>query len=511
MRIACVYVPELALQAILRRDPERRGDPVALCESPGERARVIACTGSARQAGVRPGLTASQARAVASGFLGADRLRVVVAQPADTEAAAAALADLGYAFAPQVEASKERLYLEVGELTQLYPEGERAVAQAIASQAARLGLEVQIGIASSKTIARVAAQTGEFGIVTAGQERAHLANVPIAAALAAGLPANVAGDKGAATAVLGETFVRWGIPTLGALARLSAQEVALRVGRVGNFLHALASGNADEPFAPQLPPDALEEGMDIDYPVAELEPLAFLLRGLFDRALRRLTCRGLACAGLGLRFKLDPRGFDVRDIGLAAPTRDPGTLLELVRLDLARRPPDAPIVGIAALLLPARVRAAQLDLFRPAGPTPEKMAATLARISSLVGPENVGVPAVVDTYKEEVVGVRPFPVTEASRAAAVPAPEQLSLGFRRFRPPRPLEVLMDRDGPVALRGQEVVARVLIAAGPYRSSGAWWTEEGFSRDYWDVHASDGAVYRMHQDRAEGTWFLDGYYD
>ena len=38
-----------------------------------------------------------------------------------------------------------------------------------------------------------------------------------------------------------------------------------------------------------------------------------------------------------------------------------------------------------------------------------------------------------------------------------------------------------------------------------------TERGFSRTYWDVHASDGAVYRVHQDGRDGRWFLDGYYD
>ena len=29
--------------------------------------------------------------------------------------------------------------------------------------------------------------------------------------------------------------------------------------------------------------------------------------------------------------------------------------------------------------------------------------------------------------------------------------------------------------------------------------------------WDVQASDGAVYRVHQDKRSGQWFLDGYYD
>ena len=70
---------------------------------------------------------------------------------------------------------------------------------------------------------------------------------------------------------------------------------------------------------------------------------------------------------------------------------------------------------------------------------------------------------------------------------------------------------MDRDGPSALRGKEGRGARMVAAGPYRASGEWWSEEAFSRDYWDLQASDGAVYRVHQDRQSGGWFLDGYYD
>ena len=82
-------------------------------------------------------------------------------------------------------------------------------------------------------------------------------------------------------------------------------------------------------------------------------------------------------------------------------------------------------------------------------------------------------------------------------------------------------MLLNRQGPAAFRGRETTARVLIAAGPYRLSGEWWRPEGqgqghgkdehFQRAYWDVHASDGAVYRVHQDERNGRWYLDGYYD
>src|SRR5207248_718953 len=163
----------------------------------------------AHQAGVRRGMTVSQARATATP---GETLRVLAESPADTAAAEAALADVGYAFAPRVEAEPGRIFLEVGDLRRMFP-SERAVAQGLA-----------------------------------------------AAAL-------------------------------------------------------------DEPVGPRLPADALEEGTELEYAVVELEPLSFLLRGLFDRALARLACRGLGCAGVTVRLKLEPRGYEVREVPLGAPTR----------------------------------------------------------------------------------------------------------------------------------------------------------------------------------------------
>jgi protein ImuB len=213
-----------------------------------------------------------------------------------------------------------------------------------------------------------------------------------------------------------------------------------------------------------------------------------------------------------VRLALDPRGLDVRAVPIAAPTRDSATLLQLLRLDLSRRPPDAAVVGARLVALPARVRATQLDILRPAGPAPDRLAATLARLSALVGPENVGAPATEDTWREEAARVAPFAISGAPpREETARADEPPALAIRRLRPPQEIEVLVGRAGPTALRGRDTTARVLVAAGPYAASGEWWREESsFAREYWDVHASDGAVYRVHQNQ-DGRWFLDGYYD
>jgi protein ImuB len=572
MRIACVFVPQLALQAVLRRTPEARGGPVAVLEaavdgksrsrgaqlgfaqrspfagglgpSQGPKkdskriARVTEISPEARREGVRAGMTGAQAAAVCAG------LRLLHVTAADRESASAALADVGFAFAPRIERDgAERIFFESEDLARLYPAGETAIAQAMQAAAARVGLGVRVAIAGAKGVARLATRAHELALVptAAGPARAALASIPVEVLCE--------GD-----AALAAAFRRWGLRTAGDVAALPVDAVGLRLGPVGARACRLARGLDDEPFVPRLPDDALEEAIELDYPVAELEPFSFVLRGLIDRALGRLRERSLACAGLTLRLTLDPRGADVRSVPIAAPTGDAATLLQLARLDLARRPPAAPIVGARLLALPARVRATQLDMLRPAGPAPDRLAATIARLAALVGPENVGAPAIEDTWREEVVGVTSYePARPDERLSLNDGPLTLSLsstlplrgaranGFtdpsaanetqasearltiRRRRPPEEIEMLLNRQGPAAFRGRETTARVLVAAGPYRLSGEWWqaeaetegasegTERGWSRAYWDVHASDGAVYRVHQDRRDGRWYLDGYYD
>jgi protein ImuB len=497
MRLACVYVPQLALQAALRRSPEAHGTAAALLVAAGKnKPRVTELDAEARRAGVRPGMTAAQATAVCP------TLRLFAATIADAEAGAAALADVGYAFAPRVEREGERIFFAADDLSRLYPTGERAIAQALQAHAARLGFGARVALAATKGAARVA--TRAHGLAVVPDDRTGTRD------FLAPLPVHLFTDD----PTLRTAFRRWGTRTAGAIAALPLEAVALRLGPAGAAVARLCRGQDDEPFAPQLAPDALEEAVELDYPIYEIEPLAFVLRGLVDRALARLSGRGLACAGLTLRLSLDPRGLDLREVPLAAPTREAKTLVELVRLDLARRPPEAAVVGVHLIALPARVRATQLDILRPAGPAPDRLATTLARLAALVGPDNVGAPAPVDSWREEAIALTPY-APGAPPGAPASTSTEARLCLRHRRPPEEIEVLMGRTGPTALRGQETTARVLVAAGPYRLSGEWWQDSAsggsWAREYWDVHASDGAVYRLHRDGRDGRFYLDGYYD
>jgi len=489
--IACVHAPDIALQAVLRglADVGERAGPFALAAGAGGRAPVLAVTAAA--ASVRPGMTVAQALAALPS------LRVVTAGQPDVDAAAAALTDLGLGFASRVDTEPERVFFQAGDLGQLYPDLS-AVAHAVRARAARLGLEVRVGIATSKGLARIACRTAEVAIVPPAPAAARAFLAPLPLAMLAPGPE------------ISEALARWGLRTVGELACLRPEDVAVRMGAAGARLVRLARAQDDEAFLPQAPADAVEEGTELDYALDSLDPLVFVLRGLIDRALARLACRGLACAGLTLRLTVEPHSFEIREVPLQSPTREAGILLQLVRLELSRRAPSAPVTGMTILVFPARVRATQVDMFRPNGPAPDRLAATLARLSALVGPEHVGTPRVADTWREEVTALD-LPSLGAGEMHTVRgnSSDVGALAMRRFRPPQEVEVLMERNGPSAFRGKETVARILIAAGPYRISGEWWTGKAFHREYWDVHASDGAVYRMHQDGEK--WFLDGYYD
>ena len=302
------------------------------------------------------------------------------------------------------------------------PSGETAIAQAVQAAAARVGLGVRVAIAASKGLARLATRAHELALVptAAGPARAALASIPVellAEEVIDPRDGLAQGNPALPHAYLATAFRRWGLRTAGDVAALPVDAVGLRLGPAGARACRLARGLDDEPFVPQLPADALEEAIELDYPVAELEPFSFLLRGLVDRALGRLRERSLACAGLTLRLALDTRGVDVRMVPIAAPTSDAATLLQLARLDLARRPPAAPIVGVRLLALPARVRATQLDILRPAGPAPDRLAATIARLAALVGPDNVGAPAAEETWREEAVAVTPSRLGRGQTAA----------------------------------------------------------------------------------------------
>lgn len=500
MRIACFYIPDFSLAAHVRAAPELRHEPLVVYDGKGPAARVLCATPRVWQARVRPGFTLTQARAL---------LPALVSRPrnaAAEEAAQQALLEIAEASSPRVEeGGPGRAFLDLCR----EPNESRFAATAVA-RAARLGLDLRIGIAGSKSASRIAAEEANDGpvVLPPGEEGAFLGRLPL--------------ERLRPVPALAALLERWGIRTIGALAGLPEKDIMVRLGKEGWELHREARGIDARPLVPRPAAVPFTEGVDLEWPVLQLDAFLFVARGLVERLLLRLESLSLAVRKIEMVLALDPAGHDVRAMELAAPTREAPVLLELLSREMESSPPESPILGVRLTVHPERPRRAQLTLFGPPVLSPDVLSATLSRLDALVGPGRFGSPRPADAHRPELYALEPFdPPPAEDRSLLMDDPSASSgaacAAVRVLRPPIELRVEARAETPVALRSlrndgtqMEVVGTVRVASGPWRLEDGWWSGEAVFRDYWDVELSDGAIYRIYRD-SRNAWFADGVYD
>jgi protein ImuB len=197
-----------------------------------------------------------------------------------------------------------------------------------------------------------------------------------------------------------------------------------------------------------------------------------------------------------LSLTLENAPLHMCTLRLPLPMRDPKVFLKLLQLELAACPPAAPILKILIELKPVEPQTEQHNLFIALTPAPEKLEITLSKLSNLVGPENVGTPALLDTHRPEAFQMNLF--SAARGAISSPLPARPALVLRRYRP-KHAQVVKKDERPAYLRSSSLQGRVVACLGPWRMSRDWWLAEFWDRDEWDIALSDGALFRVHEDR------------
>jgi protein ImuB len=358
----------------------------------------------------------------------------------------------------------------------------------------RAGAPVNIAVASNPDAAFHAARAFPgISIVPEGDEAKFLAGAPLALLTP---PEEIA-----------ETLARWGIRTFHDLAVLPDLGIAARLGQEGVRLQQLARGEGDRPLRPVEAARPFEQQMELEYPLELLEPLMFVLGRLLGEVCARLEEHALAAIGLRLRLQLENAGEHERSIRLPVPMRSTRVFLKLLELDLEKHPPAAPIVKVFLVAEPAKPRTTQNGLFIPLAPEPEKLELTLTRIAAVVGDENVGSPELVDTHRPGAF--RMSAPLQSRLGSAFPSRKcepAVALAFRAFRPPLAAKV---QAGFISAPG--IHGRISRQAGPWRTSGDWWSTGAWARDEWDIELAGGALYRIYCDANSGRWFVEGSYD
>src|SRR5438132_2736208 len=507
--IACLSIPELSLIAALRTEPQLAAQPMAVVQAGrdlGARAHVLGVTPFAH--GVAPGQTLAEARAICPG------LQTRQASVERERAAAQAAREAATAVSPRVEeAGPGLLYLDVSGLETLIGDA-RAVARELTAAAERVGLRAAVGVAQSKSVARLAARAAEadlsleptrwgvgggaFKVVPSSEQREFLAALPLEALE---IPAE-----------LYESLRRFGLHSLGDVARLPAGPLAARLGAGASALLRRAHGQDVSPLTPRAEPDLFEEGEELEWDASSIEPLLFVWKGLLDRLTQRLSARGLMAREIYLQLRLADASWDERALDLAAPTREAPSLLQLLRLSVESRPPPAGVRAVRLSAAPTREVLEQMALFGPRGASPTQLAAAVARLSALVGPERVGRPLPADRWEPFALGSAKF-APPPHQLGSLPADSELSLAARALRPPRTAEVRCDdRGSPLLVIGEGALGgRVVASAGPWRTVAEWWTDAPVAIDSYDLELAGGLLIRASKELATESWRIEAVYD
>src|SRR5438270_4853032 len=456
---AAIFIPDFALEAIVRAEPLLRERPVAVLEGAPPLERVIIANAKAQNAGAVVGLTKAQAE---------QALGIVLrARSNDQEAAAhAALLDCAHAFSPRVEeTAADTVLLDIAGLDRIFGTPQK-IARDLARKISEIGLKAQLGVAANiETALHAARGFAGVTVIPPGEEALRLGPLSV--------------DVLAPAPEILQTLDSWGIRNMRALASLPPIPLTERLGAEGLRLQKLARGEGSRPLVPADPPLHFEEAMELEHPLEMLEPLAFVLNRMLDSLCARLQARALATNELRLRMELEssPCCIDfLRTIRLPVPMLDAKIFLKLLQLDLEAHPPQAPIRKIFLQMVPARPRQSQNGLFLAASPEPEKLELVLARVAGVVGEKNLGVAEILDTHRADAFRMRrfasvssfQFPVSRKVGRNSKPETRDpqlpCKLAMRRYRPPLRAKVLTHAGEPVRVSFLNVRGEVAACSG-----------------------------------------------
>lgn len=415
----------------------------------------------------------------------------------------ALLRNLASRFSPSVEQTSEAtIVFSIVPLRKLIGSPHQ-----IASEISRAGYEHKIqanlAIASTPDSAILLARNYPgVTLVTPGEEKLKLGLIPLAALF--NMPLSV--DH-----ALLKVLNQWGLKTCEDLAALPQRGVAERLGKSGIYLWNLSRGSIDRPLHILGSVTQYEEHLELEQRLELLEPLLFLLGRVLSELSERLRSQSRAARLLTAQLDLEDHDPYRCELEFPVPLDDSRTLLKLLQLHLERHPPQAPVVAFTLRVEPVEPRRIQGGMFLPPVPPPEKLQVTLARIAGMVGQENVGTPALLNTHRPDAFEMKVLPVTENSPRDSPPPPDTLLLVIRLFRPALPARVRLVEYAPKNVAATGVNGKVLRSAGPWKTSGEWWTSTAWCREEWDVALDDGALYRIYQDSQNQSWYVHGVYD
>ena len=490
-RVACVLLPMLPMQILLRKKPHWRNAPVAVVDDEGPHGRITHLNALARRHRLRIGMRQTVARDLLP------NLHTAVVATEEASLITQELITSLQTFSPKVEAIDHpgAFHVDPEGLRRLYG-GYRNWATCVDRylRARRWQSSVIVGFHRYRALAVAMMDTGVTILESPDEERKRSDQTPLGEF---DLPGEVC-----------ENLAALGVESLGDFLGLPAGELHSRFGLEASVLHDRFAESLQLPIQPHAFEEPAHISFQIDPPDDDQHRLLFAIKGALHSLLHQVRARAEAVESLSLSLHLESAPLHKGHIEPATPSLDLMVLLELVRLRLGEVKLAGAVEEVEILANTVRARSEQACL--PGHQSVRDLGAAqraLARIRAAYGEQSVTKASLHEAHLPEA-SFRWEPIQRADLPSSAP-PAHPAMIRRVFARPKPLPARRSTEpeaGPSLSKNQAIEHLY----GPYRVSGGWW-KRLVERDYYYAETDHGDLLWLFYDRPRKRWFLHGVLD
>ncbi|MET0287390.1 MAG: DNA polymerase Y family protein [Polyangiales bacterium] len=514
-RIACVDIPDLPLQMLLRQNPGWRDAPAAVVLEERPEAELLLLNAKARALRLSTGMRFGAAKSLVPG------LRVGTVSSLEAEQMVGELVRDLQTFSPHVERDPVHagvFYVDPSGLAHLYG-GEASWARCLHRYLSARQFHTAVVVGFGRALAYASARITRGVRVFEREEQAltHAREVSF--------------ERLAMPPKLRTALERIGLSTLGDLSTFGADQLGLRFGGEAARWSAVARGQEVMPLCPEPHVEAPRREVEVEPPDADVARLCFAIKQALDQLVEDVRQRGASVRALWLRLVFERGGESVQRLEPSAATRNAPLLLELLRLRLSsltlddvERPQAAREQKLVArVVLEAELTdlaPGQIAIFAPK----RDLAAgerALARLRASYGDDVVCRASLEDAHLPEAkyrwtsltnmeLPARRVKHGETEDGELVDELTPAPLVRRVLLKPEPLAGSFEVDPATGALALVHAGERLSLRGPYRVSGGWWVRE-VSRDYYYARTPSDQWLWVFFDVPRNAWFLHALVD
>ncbi len=509
LRALSLYLPRWPVDLLRRRDRSigrvaGRDESILLVRVDRQRPVVATCCEVARRAGVVPGMTVADARAL----LRTGGARILPERPDHDAIALESLARWAARFSPLVAVDPpDGLLLNITGCAQIFRGEDRLLGKLI-RQTLQLGCAARGAIAPTYAAAWAIARYGASGAILADRAETKTA--------LATLPVRALRIEHRAVLALAEV----GITRIGELAAIPRTSIPSRFGIEVLDRLDRAFGLTVETIEPVRAREPIRAEWPLEGPTTDLHVLSIVTRRLLERAVDALTELHAGARRLRAIFDRPRLNPVVLEVIVGRPCRDARHLWSLLSPRLERMPMGDGIERVE-VFIPAWSRLRDVQATSLAGcedggsdAAPAEVDRLCDTLANRLGRERVCAIRLIDTHIPE----RAWCILPRDRAgSATIDPGTLDRPTLLLPLPEPIRTIAGSgDAPpwrIAWRGHDLT--VTTAVGPERLGEAWWEARdgpaptlADSRDYFKVQEQEGRWLWVFRKTDSNRWFVHG---